>query len=186
MKTCLITGADGFVGRNLCARLETREDVSLLKYDINNTKQELEQFLSQADFVFHLAGVNRPKDEREFEKGNAGLTGEIVEMLNKQGRKTPMLISSSTQAELDNLYGKSKKRAEDVVFQYGKNAPVYVYRFPNLFGKWSRPNYNSVVSTFCYNVSHDLPIQINDESHLLTLCYIDDVVRECEKCLDGK
>ena len=186
MKTCLVTGSNGFVGKNLCSNLETRDDIKVLKYDINNTKQELKKFIEEADFVFHLAGVNRPKDNSEFEKGNAGLTGEVVDLLKKKNDKTPILISSSTQAELDNPYGKSKKLAEDIALEYGKEAKAYVYRFPNLFGKWCRPNYNSVVATFCHNIAHDLPIQINDERHLLTMCYIDDVVRECIKCLDGK
>jgi len=185
MKKCLVTGANGFVGRNLCAHLELRDDVKVLKFDIKNTKEELRAFLEQADFVFHFAGVNRPKNEDEFNSGNASLTQEIVDILTAKGEKTPILISSSIQAELDNPYGKSKKAAEDAVLEYGKGANAFVYRFPNLFGKWCRPNYNSVVATFLHNISHDLPIQINDESYLLTLCYIDDVVHECEKCLDG-
>ena len=183
MKKCLITGANGFVGRNLCANLEVREDCEILKYDISNTRNELREYLSQADFVFHLAGVNRPKDESEFKEGNADLTHDIVDILGELGKTTPILLSSSTQAELDNPYGKSKKMAEDVVLAYGHS---YVYRFPNLFGKWCRPNYNSVVATFCHNIAHDLPIQINNEAHLMTLCYIDDVVRECIKCLEGR
>ena len=183
MKTCLVTGANGFVGRNLCAHLELREDVNILKYDIGNTKEELLEYLRRADFVFHLAGVNRPKDEDEFVTGNADLTQEIADILASQGKKVPMLLSSSVQAELDNPYGKSKKIAEDIVFGYGN---AFVYRFPNLFGKWCRPNYNSVVATFCHNIAHGLPIRINDGGHLLTLCYIDDVVGECGKCLDGK
>ncbi len=186
MKNCLVTGANGFVGRNLCSSLELREDVKVLKYDINNTKQDLEEYLKQADFVFHLAGVNRPKNDGEFITGNANLTQDIVDILKSNGKSTPILLSSSIQAQKDNPYGKSKKMAEDAVLEYGKTATAYVYRFPNLFGKWSRPNYNSVVATFCHNIAHDLPIQINDENYLLPLCYVDDVVRECMKCLDGK
>lgn len=185
MKKCLVTGANGFVGRNLCSHLEKMEGIELFKYDVNNSKQELKEFCSDADFIFHFAGVNRPKSEDEFKTGNASLTEEITKILKAGGKKTPMLVSSSTQAVLDNPYGKSKKEAEDIAFEYGKEAPVYVYRFPNLFGKWCRPNYNSVVATFCHNIAHDLPIQINDESHLLTLCYIDDVVKECVKALEG-
>ena len=178
MKKCLITGANGFVGRNLCANLEVRDDCEILKYDIGNTRDELREFLTRADFIFHLAGVNRPKDESEFKEGNADLTQDIVDILGELGKSTPILLSSSTQAELANPYGQSKKMAEDVVLAYGNS---YVYRFPNLFGKWCRPNYNSVVATFCHNIAHDLPIQINNEAHLMTLCYIDDVVRECIK-----
>ena len=186
MKKCLVTGANGFVGRNLCIHLENIDDVEVLKFDINNTEVELNEFLLEADFIFHFAGVNRPKNEDEFEEGNATLTQHIVDILQKAGKKTPILVSSSTQATLDNPYGISKKNAEGVAFDYGKNAPIFVYRFPNLFGKWCRPNYNSVVATFCYNIARDLEIKINDESYLMTLCYIDDVVKECIKCLEGK
>ncbi len=186
MKKVLITGANGFVGKNLCANLEVRDDVEIIKFDIENTQEELREYLAEADFVFHLAGVNRPKDDSDFVKGNAGLTGTVVNILRELGKKTPILVSSSIQAERENAYGKSKKMAEDAALKYGKNTYAYVYRFPNLFGKWCRPNYNSVVATFCHNIAHDLPIQINDESYLLTLCYIDDVVRECVKCLEGK
>ncbi len=186
MEKCLVTGANGFAGRNLCMHLENIENVVLLKYDIENSKLELKDFCLSADFIFHFAGVNRPKNEDEFKKGNAELTQEIIDILISNGKKTPILISSSTQAVLDNPYGISKKMAEDIIFDYGRQAPVYVYRFPNLFGKWCRPNYNSVVATFCYNIARDLPIKINDENHLLTLCYIDDVVQECIKALEGK
>lgn len=185
MKKCLVTGANGFVGRNLCIHLENRDDVEVLKFDIDNTNKELHDFCLDADFIFHFAGINRPKTDDEFEKGNVSLTSEIVNILKNADKKTPILVSSSTQAALDNPYGISKKNAEDVVLEYGKDASSYVYRFPNLFGKWCRPNYNSVVATFCYNIAHDLEIKINNESHLLTLCYIDDVVKECMKCLDG-
>ncbi|MCK5130022.1 MAG: NAD-dependent epimerase/dehydratase family protein [Clostridiales bacterium] len=186
MRKCLVTGANGFVGRNLCVHLENMQDVEVIRFDINNTNNELHEFCKDADFIFHFAGINRPKREDEFEKGNVSLTVEIISILEDAGKKTPILVSSSTQAVLDNPYGISKKHAEDIVLEYGKNAPIYIYRFPNLFGKWCKPNYNSVVATFCYNIAHDIPIQINDEDHLLTLCYIDDVVRECIKALEGK
>lgn len=188
MKTILITGANGFVGRNLAARLQQEEDIRLLHFDINNTEQELDSYLEQADFVFHLAGVNRPEHPSEFQTGNADLTGRIVEILQNSGRKTPVTLSSSAQAALDNPYGCSKKQAEDHVFMYGQQtgASVYVYRLPGLFGKWSRPNYNSVVSTFCYNISHALPIQINNPDYLLTVAYIDDVITEFRATMDGE
>lgn len=180
MKTVLVTGSEGFVGRNLVAHLQLDENIRLLRYDIENKEQELKEFLKQADFVFHLAGVNRPENEEEFQSGNADLTRKIVNILLDTNKITPIVITSSTQAAIDNPYGRSKKLAEDAVFAYSKQtcASVYVYRLPGLFGKWSRPNYNAVTSTFCYNISHDLPIQINNPDHLLTLAYIDDVIAE--------
>src|SRR5699024_3293036 len=128
------------------------------------------------DFVFHLAGVNRPKEEADFMKGNFGFTSELLELLEKNENKAPVLITSSIQAELDNPYGKSKKAGEDLMFEYSKNtgAEVLVYRFSNLFGKWSKPNYNTVVATFCYNIAREIPIQINDREAEICLCYIDD------------
>jgi len=188
VKTILVTGSEGFVGRNLVAHLQPDENVRLLRFDTHNTEQELATYLEQADFVFHLAGVNRPEHESEFKTGNADLTGRIVEILQTVGKKTPIVLSSSTQATLDNPYGRSKKQAEDHVFAYSQQtgASTYVYRLPGLFGKWSRPNYNAVVSTFCYNISHELPIQINNPDHLLTLAYIDDVISEFRANLDGE
>jgi UDP-2-acetamido-2,6-beta-L-arabino-hexul-4-ose reductase len=187
MKIVLVTGSDGFVGRNLVAHLQLDETIRLLRYDIDNTVQELEKFLEQADFVFHLAGVNRPENEKEFQTGNADLTAKIVHALQHTGKKTPIVISSSIQATKDNLYGRSKKMAEDALFAYAAQtgADVYVYRLPNLFGKWSRPNYNSVISTFCYNISHDLPIQINNPDYVLPLVYIDDVIAEFLSAMTG-
>lgn len=188
MKTVLITGADGFIGRNLVAHLLRDENLHLLCFDINNTEKELGIFLKQADFVFHLAGVSRPEREEEFQTGNADLTSRLVGILQESKKKTPVVLPSSTQAILDNPYGRSKKQAEDHVFAYSRQtgAPVYVYRLPGLFGKWSRPNYNSVIATFCYNISHDLPIQINDPDHVLTVAYIDDVVAEFLAHIEGK
>lgn len=178
LKTVLITGADGFVGRNLVAHLQSNRDIRVLSYNIHNTNHDLIAYLGQADFVFHLAGVNRPQQESEFGIGNADLTGQVVNILQRLGKKTPVVLSSSTQAALDNPYGRSKKQAEDYIFAYAQQtgASVYVYRLPGLFGKWSRPNYNSVISTFCHNISHDLPIHISAPDHLLTLAYIDDVI----------
>ena len=188
MRTVLITGADGFVGRNLVAHMQQDENIRLLRFDIDDTGQDLVAYLNQADFVFHLAGVNRPEHESEFQTGNVDLTGHIVELLQNAGKKTPLALSSSTQATLANAYGQSKKQAEDHVFAYGRQtgAPVFVYRLPGLFGKWSRPNYNSVVATFCYNISHDLPIQINNPDHRLEVVYIDDVIAEFGANMDGE
>ena len=140
----------------------------------------MEQAAAQADFVFHLAGVNRPKDEKEFMEGNFGFTSVLLEKLKKNENKAPILITSSIQAALDNPYGKSKKAGEDLLFGYGieNGVKVFVYRLPNVFGKWCRPNYNSAVATFCNNIAHDLPITVNDRSYMMSLVYVDDVVCE--------
>lgn len=187
MKNVLITGSEGFVGKNLRVALQRRDDVRILTYDIGIDPAELPKLLQQADIVFHLAGVNRPKNEDEFKTGNKGLTEQVVAILQEVGKKTPLIISSSTQAALDNPYGASKKEAEDAVFDYGKatGAPVFVYRFTNVFGKWSRPNYNSVVSTFCHNIAHGLEITINDPARVMELVYVDDIVADFSKILDG-
>lgn len=193
----LVTGAKGFAGKNLCENLKNIRDGKdktkkivvdeVFEYDIDTPKEKLSEYCKNADFVFHLAGVNRPKDEKEFMDGNFGFTSELLENLKKNENKAPIMISSSIQAALDNPYGKSKKAGEDLIFRYGveNNVKTFVYRFPNLFGKWCRPNYNSVIATFCYNIAHDIPIQINDPEHKLTLCYIDDVVSELIKALSG-
>ena len=188
MRKVLVTGARGFVGQNLTVALSHEEDIDALEYDVEHSAEELHDLCLAADFVVHLAGVNRPENPEEFAVVNAGLTVEIVEMLAAAGRQTPLLLASSIQAERDNPYGLSKRRAEDAVFAYGKRtgAPVYVYRLPNLFGKWCRPNYNSVVATFCHNIAHGLPIQINDPAAELTLAYIDDVVAEFLAALRGE
>lgn len=188
MKSVLITGSEGFVGKNLRVSLQQRADIRLLCYDVQDKSTTLVSLLDQADFVFHLAGVNRPQHPEEFQTGNAGLTERICSLLAASGKKTPLLISSSTQAALDNPYGASKKAAEEVVFDYGlkTGAPVYVYRLPNVFGKWCRPNYNSAVATFCHNIAHDLPIQVNDPNVALNLVYIDDVVSSFTAALDGR
>lgn len=188
MKNVLVTGAAGFVGRNLVEKLLLREDVALTTFDINDVRSDLYLSLQKVDFVFHLAGVNRPQHEEEFRTGNAGLTEEIVNFLQKQGRAVPVVLCSSTQAALDNPYGASKRQAEEAVFAYGQatGIPVFVFRLPNLFGKWCRPNYNSAVATFCHNIANDLPIQVNDPNHTMTLAYIDDVVAAFLAALDGR
>ena len=174
----LITGSKGFVGKNLVAELRNRGYKDIFEFDVDTDKVLLDEYTKQCEFVFHLAGVNRPKDEKEFMEGNFGFTSELLALLKKHNNKAPVLITSSIQAERDNPYGRSKKAAEDLIFKYGEEngVKVLVYRLPNLFGKWSRPNYNSVVATFCYNIARDLEIQIHDPNTELTLCYIDDVV----------
>ncbi|MCP4168945.1 MAG: SDR family oxidoreductase [Chloroflexi bacterium] len=175
----LVTGSNGFIGKNLIVRLQQRDDVQILGYDINNTLDELNAWLDEADFVYHLAGVNRPRNEEEFFTGNAGLTSTICERLAQREDPPPILLSSSIQTELDNSYGRSKRLAEEVVARYGEQtgAQAIIYRLTNVFGKWSRPNYNTVVATFCYNIVHDLPITISNPDHELELIHIDDVVR---------
>ena len=188
MKTVLVTGSEGFVGKNLRVTLQQRADIRILDFDIQHDPALLNDLLDQADFVFHLAGINRPQNLDEFRTGNAGLTEQICAWLAADGRKTPLLISSSAQATLDNPYGTSKKAAEEAVFAYGhtSGAPVFVYRLPNVFGKWCRPNYNSGVATFCNNIANGLPIQINDPNVVMNLVYIDDVVASFIAALDGK
>ena len=184
----LITGAKGFLGKNLVSNLRLNKEIEILEYDIDNTIEELDKYTSCCDFVFHLAGVNRPKDNDEFMEGNFGFTSTLLEYLKKNHNGCPIMISSSIQAKLDNDYGKSKKAGEDLIFEYGKenNIDVYIYRFPNLFGKWCRPNYNSVVATFCNNIANNLPITVNDDNTELTLAYVDDVCDELFRCLNGK
>ena len=189
VKTVLVTGANGFAGRNLTVSLGTLyKDMEIIEYDVDSDAGSFESCVLKADFIFHLAGVNRPKDESEFSTGNAELTERLCGILKKGGKSIPVLFCSSTQATLDNAYGRSKKSAEDALFAYGRDtgARVYVYRLPNLFGKWSRPNYNSAVATFCYNIARGLPIQVNDPEYVLTLAYIDDVVNEFLSAMNGK
>lgn len=187
MKTVLITGAQGFVGKNLRVSLQGRSDLRLLLFDLDNDPADLECLLDQADFVFHLAGVNRPVDERDFEIGNTSLTQRICRYLGAHGGKVPVAITSSTQAALENPYGSSKRGAEEAVFKHGHDygVQVYVFRLPNVFGKWCRPNYNSGVATFCHNIAHGLPIKVNDPSVVMNLVYIDDVVHALEALLEG-
>ena len=200
----LITGAAGFVGKNLAAALRclqngtdrTRPKLSvdrLYLYDKDSPAELLEEGCQNADFVFNLAGVNRPQDSREFMEGNFGFASTLLDTLKKYHNTCPVMLSSSIQATLigryaDGDYGKSKKAGEDLFFRYAQEtgARVLVYRFPNLFGKWCRPNYNSVVATFCYNYAHDLPIQVNDPTVRLEMLYIDDLVTEMLDALEGK
>lgn len=184
----LITGAGGFIGKNLVATLKTAGYTDLMLFERDDTPETLAEYAARAGFVFHLAGINRPKDPSEFYAGNAGLTETLLSLLDKAGNKAPVLVTSSTQAALDNDYGKSKAQAEQAIFAHGKatGAPVYVFRLPGVFGKWCRPNYNSVVATFCHNIARDLPITVSDPAVSLTLCYIDDVVDEFLRALKGE
>lgn len=184
----LVTGAKGFLGKNLVAELKKSGVHTVYEYDIDSTPEDLESYCKDCEFVFNLAGVNRPDNVDEYMKGNFGFASELVEKLKQNGNKCPIMVSSSIQAELDNAYGISKKACEDMLMAYGsENAvDVYIYRFPNLFGKWCRPNYNSAVATFCNNIANDLPITVNDRSTLLHLAYVDDVVAELMQALDGQ
>lgn len=174
----LVTGSKGFVGKNLAARFYYDPDIELYEYDLDTDPKLLDKYCKNCDFIYNLAGVNRPKNTEEFMEGNFGFVETLLETLKKYDNYCPIMLASSIQAEIDNDYGKSKKAGEDFLLSYGAEtgAPIFIYRFPNLFGKWCRPNYNSVVATFCHNIAHDLPIQINDEAAKITLVYIDDVV----------
>ena len=174
----LITGAGGFVGRNLVATLHAMGCKDLLLFEKDDTVETLADYCRRAAFVVHLAGINRPKDPSEFYSGNAGLTDTMLHLLAECGNKAPVLVTSSIQAALDNDYGKSKKQAEDAIFTHGETtgAPVYVFRMEGVFGKWCRPNYNSVVATFCHSIARGLPIEVRDPAYELPLVYIDDVV----------
>lgn len=200
----LVTGAKGFVGKNLCAQLKNIQEGkakcygdltinAVYAYDIDSTPEELEAYCKDCDFVFNLAGVNRPQNQEEFMQGNFGFASTLLDTLKKYNNTCPVMISSSIQATLagrfgTSEYGKSKKAGEELMFQYGDEtgAKVLVYRFPNLFGKWCRPNYNSAVATFCNNIANDLPIQVNDASVELELLYIDDLVDEMMAALKGE
>ena len=199
----LVTGAKGFVGKNLCAALKNVQEgkdktrgidsnIEIFEFDIDTDKALLDTYCKEADFVFNLAGVNRPQNQEEFMEGNFGFASTLLETLKKYSNTCPVMLSSSLQATLvgryaEGDYGKSKKAGEDLFFKYSKEtgAKVYVYRFPNLFGKWCRPNYNSAVATFCNNIANDLPIQVNDRAIELTLLYIDDLVDEMFAILRG-
>lgn len=184
----LVTGAEGFIGKNLMAELKNRGYNNILSYDRETDASLLETYCKEADFVFHLAGVNRPEDPAEFMEGNFGFTSKLLELLKRLNNSCPIMISSSIQAELNNLYGKSKKAGEDLMFEYGREtgSKVLVYRFPNAFGKWCKPNYNSVIATFCHNISRDLPVQVNNPSTMMKLVYIDDIIEELMNALEGK
>lgn len=174
----LITGSKGFVGKNLVAELKNQGFNDLLEYDVDTNPNLLDEYVSECDFVFHLAGVNRPENQEDFMTGNFGFTSLLLDGLKKHNNKAPVLITSSIQAEQDNAYGLSKKAGEDLMFSYSEEtgAQVFVYRLPNVFGKWCRPNYNSAVATFCNNIAHDIPIQVNDPNVNMSLVYIDDVL----------
>ena len=200
----LVTGAAGFVGRNLVENLKnikadknkTRPEIrieEIYEYDLSSTAEDLEEYCEKADFVFHLAGVNRPQNPEDFQKGNFGLASELLHILKKHKNKAPVMLSSSVQASLSGRfgaseYGRSKKAGEELFFQYAKGtgAKVLVYRFPNIVGKWIRPNYNSAVGTFCHNIARDLPITINDPKVELEVLFIDDLVLEMMDALEGK
>ncbi|QHI72085.1 polysaccharide biosynthesis C-terminal domain-containing protein [Aminipila terrae] len=183
----LITGAYGFIGKNLICELKNKGYHDLCFCGKDTSIEELDKYTKDCDFVFHLAGVNRPEHVEEFMSQNYGFTDTLLQMLKKHKNTAPILCTSSTQAMQDNPYGKSKLAEEEAIFNYGKEtgAPLFVYRLTNVFGKWCRPNYNSVVATFCYNVANDLPIQINDENKVLDLVYIDDVLKAFISCLEG-
>ena len=199
----LVTGAKGFVGKNLCAQLKNIRDGKarcygdlvvdeVMEYDIDSTQEQLDGYCAKADFVFNLAGVNRPKEQSEFMAGNFGFASMLLDALRKHGNRCPVMLSSSIQATLigrygESDYGKSKLAGEELFFRYGEEtgAKVLVYRFPNLFGKWCRPNYNSAVATFCNNIANELPITVNDRSTALELLYIDDLVDEMIAALTG-
>jgi len=195
----LVTGAKGFVGKNLCAELKNIRDGKdktfgdlkideIFEFDIDTEQTLLDEYCRKADFVFNLAGINRPKEQSEFMSGNFGFAETLLATLKRYKNTCPVMISSSTQAALDNPYGESKKAGEELMFNYAKEtgAKVFVYRFPNLFGKWCRPNYNSAVATFCYNIAHDLPITVSNRENQLSLVYIDDLLAEMIAALKGE
>lgn len=191
MKKVLITGANGFVGKNLQLHLAERKDVKVLSFTRESDVAQLPGLLQEVDFVFHLAGVNRPQDPQEFTVGNAELTQALCQAVGdvaaSWGRKVPVVYTSSSQAARDNPYGQSKRSAEDALFALQRTAgiPVYVFRLPNVFGKWCKPNYNSAVATFCHNIARDHPIQVNVPDAPLTLVYVDDVVERLIQVMDG-
>ncbi len=187
MPKLLITGSNGFVGKNLISILRQDENNQIMAYDVDSSEDDLKKYCKECEFVIHLAGVNRPSDAKEFYVGNSDLTSKICQLLQKYNNKSPIILSSSIQAAEDNDYGKSKKLAEDTVLQHGlKNkSKSYIFRFKNLYGKWSRPNYNSVVATWCYNISHGLDVMVDDPNKELEICYIDDVVQAIIRMLDG-
>lgn len=184
----LITGSNGFVGKNLIAHLNERADVEIVSFTREDSISQLRELVRDVDFIFHLAGVNRPQSPEEFITGNTDLTQALCDAISASGRSVPVLYTSSSQAELDNSYGSSKRGAEEALLTLTEqsNSPVYLFRLPNVFGKWARPNYNSAVATFCHNIVHDLPIQINDPQALISLVYIDDVIAQFIATMDGQ
>ncbi|WP_248805789.1 UDP-2-acetamido-2,6-beta-L-arabino-hexul-4-ose reductase [Pseudomonas sp. MWU13-2100] len=184
----LITGANGFLGKNLVAHLQERKDIELLRFCREEDIASLHSLVSNVDFIFHLAGVNRPKHVEEFISGNTNLTQALCDAVAASGRNIPLLYTSSIQAEQDNAYGTSKRDAEDALLSLSsqQGVDVHLYRLPNVFGKWARPNYNSVVATFCHNIVRDLPISINDPDASVSLVYIDDVIKSFVAVMDGE
>lgn len=174
----VVTGSRGFIGKNLLVRLQQFDDVTITEIDVGHTEKELLSALNNADIVYHLAGINRPRNKEEFETGNVGFTRHVCDLLTAQNRPIPILFTSSIQVTRDNPYGASKKHAESIIVDYAQatGSSAYIYRLPNVFGKWCRPNYNSVVATFCYNIARDLAITISDRTNQLSLVFIDDVV----------
>lgn len=184
----LVTGSQGFVAKNLLAHLKVRQDVEILQFSRGDSISSLNEMLLQADFVFHLAGVNRPTDPADFKSGNTDLTRELCNSIVASGRKVPVLYTSSSQAELDNAYGASKLAAEQALLELSAahGVPVHIFRLPNVFGKWARPDYNSAVATFCNNIARHLPIKINNPDAALMLVYIDDVIAHFVGVMDGR
>lgn len=184
----LVTGAKGFIGKNLIAELRNRKYEEIYEFDRDTDLSLLVFYCSNCDFIFHLAGVNRPKEEKEFMEENFGFTSILLDLLRKHHNTCPIVVSSSIQASLDNLYGKSKKAGEDLMFTYAKEtgAKVMIYRFPNVYGKWCKPNYNSAIATFCYNIARDLEIKVNNRETIMHLVYIDDVFNELISAMEGK
>ena len=184
----LVTGAKGFIGKNLIEELKNQKYSDIYEYDLDSTLEDLENYCKTCEFVFHLAGVNRPKNQNEFLEGNFGFTSILLEKLKNNNNKSPIMLSSSIQAAQENLYGVSKKMGEDLLLSYSNeaNVKVLIYRFPNVFGKWCKPNYNSAIATFSYNIANNLPIQINDPSVEMSLVYIDDLVNELLKALKNE
>ncbi|MGV8155099.1 MAG: capsular polysaccharide biosynthesis protein CapF [Alkaliphilus sp.] len=184
----LVTGANGFIGKNLIVELKNRNYSKILECTRDTDISLLEKYCEEADFVFHLAGVNRPKNQTEFMEGNFAFTSVLLNTLKKYSNNCPVVFSSSTQAEKNNPYGKSKKAGENLLFSYSKEtgAKVLVYRLPNVFGKWCKPNYNSAIATFCNNIARDLPITVNDRSAIMNLLYIDDLVEDMLGALEDK
>lgn len=181
----LITGTDGFIGKNLTLHLTTNKKIELVSFTRSDNQTDLLSKLAQVDFIFHLAGINRPENEHEFKTGNQELTLALCESLRTLNKKIPVVYTSSTQADSSNPYGRSKLAAEQILIEFSQQqqAPVLIYRLCNVFGKWAKPNYNSAVATFCYNISHDLPIQVHDPEALIQLVYVDDVVEEFSNLL---